>query len=80
MNYFWIPVWQDEYLDVSRRSFRRIDFRLTDAYGKNYEFKQFSLVSDYNISETQRQYMYEMTWCGTFRSSFIYHTQTHQRW
>ena len=28
-----------DYLDVSRRSFQRIDFRLTDSYGKAINLK-----------------------------------------
>jgi hypothetical protein len=28
-----------DYLDVSRRSFQRIDFRLTDSYGNTINFK-----------------------------------------
>ena len=28
-----------EYLDVSRRSFSRIDFRLTDSFGKTIKLK-----------------------------------------
>ena len=28
-----------DYLDVSRRSFSRIDFRLTDSYGKTINLK-----------------------------------------
>jgi hypothetical protein len=29
-----------DYLDVSRRSFQRIDFRLTDSYGNTINFKK----------------------------------------
>ena len=39
-----------DYLDVSRRSFQRIDFRLTDSYGKAINLN-FSLEYDYYISK-----------------------------
>ena len=57
-------------LDVSRRSFQRIDFRLTDSYGKTINLKN----SPYTSSATLLNwYMYQMTWCGTFRIVYLLH-------
>ena len=45
-----------DYLDVSRRSFQRIDFRLTDSYGKTINFKKISLVAFDHFQK--KNYMY----------------------
>ena len=41
-----------DYLDVSRRPFQRIDFRITDSFGKNSKFEQLALVFFGDVSET----------------------------
>ena len=69
-----------DYLDVSRRSFQHIYFRLTDYYGTAVNVSNFTLVTFNYFSETLRQYMYEMTCRSTLSgTSYIHHTQTPER-